>query len=103
MTSCMRWSVNPPPLPSFGQPRKSAFPQFRARAEGWAQHIRVDPDNKRMSDTRRLAPIGAVAAALVLGAGVLGAAHLARSKDAAPDTGPRPALAVLPPPGAGVL
>ena len=56
-----------------------------------------------MSDTRRLAPIGAVAAALVLGAGVLGAVHLARSRDAAPDTGPLPAFAVLPPPSAGVL
>jgi hypothetical protein len=44
-----------------------------------------------------------VAAALVLGAGVLGAVHLARSGDAAPDTGPLPAFAVLPPPSAGVL
>jgi Concanavalin A-like lectin/glucanases superfamily len=56
-----------------------------------------------MSDTRRLAPIGAVAAALVLGVGVLGAVHLAQSDDAAPKTGPLPAFAVLPPPSAGVL
>jgi hypothetical protein len=56
-----------------------------------------------MSDTRRLAPIGAVAAALVLGAGVLGAVHIARSETAAPRTGPLPAFAVLPPPSAGVL
>ena len=56
-----------------------------------------------MSDTRRLASIGAVVAALVLGAGVLGEVHLARSRDAASDTGALPAVAVLPPPSAGVL
>lgn len=55
-----------------------------------------------MSDTRRFVPIGAVAAAVVLGAGVLGAVHLA---DRAPEpaTGPLPAFAVLPKPSAGVL
>ncbi len=56
-----------------------------------------------MSDTRRFVPIGgAVAAALVLGAGVLGAVRLA-DRDPEPDPGPLPAFAVLPQPSAGVL
>jgi hypothetical protein len=55
-----------------------------------------------MSDSRRFVPVGAVAAALVLGAGVLGAVQLA-DRDPAPATGPLPAFAVLPPPSAGVL
>lgn len=55
-----------------------------------------------MSDSRRLAPIGALAAALVLGAGVLAAVHIAHTEPA-PRTGPLPAFALLPPPSAGVL
>ncbi len=55
-----------------------------------------------MSDSRRFVPIGAVAAALVLGAGVLGAVRLA-DRDPEPETGPLPAFAVLPQPSAGVL
>jgi hypothetical protein len=56
-----------------------------------------------MSDSRRFVPVGAVAAALVLGAGVLGVVHLAH-RDPEPATGPLPAFAVLPQPSsAGVL
>jgi hypothetical protein len=55
-----------------------------------------------MSNSRRFVPIGAVAAALVLGGGVLGAVRLA-DRDPAPLTGQLPAFAVLPPPSAGVL
>src|ERR687893_458758 len=62
---------------------------------------RADPDNGRMSDSRRFVPIGAVAAALVLGAGVLGAVHLT-DRDPEPATGPLPAFAVLPRPAVSI-
>lgn len=55
-----------------------------------------------MSHNRRVLSVGAVAAALLLGAGVLGAVYAART-DPAPKTGPLPAFALLPPPSAGVL
>ena len=55
-----------------------------------------------MSDTRRTVPVGAVVAALVLGAGVFGAVHVA-TDDSAPPSGQEPAFAVLPPPSAGPL
>jgi len=59
-----------------------------------------------MSDTRRLVgflgPLGALTAAVLLGAGMLGAAHLAGG-DPAPRLGPLPAYARVPKPSAGVL
>jgi hypothetical protein len=55
-----------------------------------------------MFDYRRLVPVGAVAAALVFGAGVLGVIDLARDKPA-PPTPAEPAFAVRPPPLAGLL
>ena len=55
-----------------------------------------------MSDSRRFVPVGAVAGALILGAGVLGVVHLA-DRDPEPAAGPQPAFAVLPQPSAGVL
>lgn len=58
------------------------------------------PDNNRMSHTRRLA--GAVIAALVLGAGVIGAVHLSRA-EAMPPRDPAPMQALMPPPSAGVI
>lgn len=57
-----------------------------------------------MSDTRRIVSIGAVAAAVVLGAGVFAAVQLVPDGDPDPHTGPQPAFAVLPaPPSAGPL
>ena len=59
-----------------------------------------------MSDTRRLVrflgPLGALTAAVVLAAGMLGAAHLAGGEPA-PPLGPLPAYARAPRPSAGVL
>jgi len=59
-----------------------------------------------MSDTRRLVrflgPLGALTAAVVLAAGMLGAAHLAGGEPA-PPLGPLPAHARAPKPSAGVL
>jgi hypothetical protein len=59
-----------------------------------------------MSDTRRLVrhfgSLGALTAAMVLGAGMLGAAHLAGGAQA-PRLGPLPAYARVPTPPAGVL
>jgi hypothetical protein len=55
-----------------------------------------------MSDNRRIVPVGAVVAALALGAGVFGAVHVA-SDDPAPSAAQQPAFAVLPPPSAGPL
>jgi hypothetical protein len=55
-----------------------------------------------MFDNRRLVPIGAVAVALVFGAGVVGVVDLARD-DPAPRAGAEPASAVRPPPSPGVL
>ena len=55
-----------------------------------------------MFDNRRLVPIGAVAVALVFGAGVVGVVDLARD-DPAPRAGAEPASVVQPPPSPGVL
>ena len=55
-----------------------------------------------MSYNRRIVTVGAVAAALVFGAGVLSAVYVSPSEPA-PPTGPLPAFALLPPPSAGVL
>lgn len=55
-----------------------------------------------MFDNRRLVPVGAVAVALVFGAGVLGVVDLARD-DPASRAGAEPATAVRPPPSPGVL
>jgi hypothetical protein len=54
-----------------------------------------------MSHSRRVS-LGATAAALLLGAGVLTAVYATRTEPA-PKTGPLPAFALLPPPSAGVL
>jgi hypothetical protein len=55
-----------------------------------------------MSDTRRLgrlaAPLGALTAAAILGAGIVGAAHFGKD-----DPAPLPAYAIVPTPPAGVL
>jgi hypothetical protein len=55
-----------------------------------------------MSHNRRVISVGAVAAALLLGAGVLSAVYAARAEPS-PRTGPLPAFALLPPPSSGVL
>jgi hypothetical protein len=55
-----------------------------------------------MSDTRRTVPVGAVVAALALGAGVLGAVHVA-TDDPATSADRQVAFATLPPPSPGPL
>jgi Concanavalin A-like lectin/glucanases superfamily len=52
---------------------------------------------------RRIGPLGALTAALVLGAGLYVAGDLGQPGTVAPRLGPVPAYAVLPPPTAGVL
>jgi hypothetical protein len=52
---------------------------------------------------RRIGPLGALTAALLLGGGLFVAADLAPHGSAAPRLGSLPAYAVLPPPAAGVL
>ncbi|GAB1643783.1 LamG-like jellyroll fold domain-containing protein [Krasilnikovia sp. MM14-A1259] len=78
------------------------------------------PDNRRLSRlsvrswpsprsvrsrtrSRRLGPLGAIAAAGILAAGLLGAGHLATRPDPAPHAAAQPAFAVVPPPARGVL
>jgi hypothetical protein len=62
--------------------------------------VPADPDNNRMFTSRRFA--GAVAAALVLSAGVIGAVHLTRA-EAMPSVDPAPPAPVPVPPLAGVI
>ncbi|GAB1688305.1 LamG-like jellyroll fold domain-containing protein [Krasilnikovia sp. M28-CT-15] len=59
------------------------------------------PDNRPLS--RRIGPLGAIAATGILAAGLLGAGHLATRPDPAPRSGAQPAFAVVPPPAPGVL
>jgi hypothetical protein len=65
---------------------------------------RLIPDNNRMSLTRRrIGPIGALTATLVLACTATAAANLGQPGDAAIRPDPLPAYAILPPPTAGAL